>query len=534
MIGRLLRVAVPLLAVLGFAGAAQARPNAQVTPYIEVDQVVLADLKGASDVLTYTTLAAGVDASIAGRNAEGQVSYRYEHRFGWGRRAGDEDVHYGLARGRLTVADGLSLEAGGIATRARSDIRGAAPGYGDLDLNNVSNVYAFYAGPTLVTRTGDLDIAAAYRLGYTKVDPTDIALPAGQPRLDQYDHSLSHYATASVGMPARIFPLFGWRLSGLWQRETAGQLDQRFDDKAVKLDLTRPLGRTLALVGSVGYERIEISQRPPLRDANGTPMIDAKGRFVTDKSAPRQLAYETDGLIWDAGLSWRPSQRTMAEFRVGRRYGSTIYTGSLTHEIKQGIAVQVTAYDGLQSFGRQLTDGLVGLPTQFATFNNPLARTMGGCVYGTSAASNCLDDAFQSIATTQYRARGVTALLSINRGPWSGGVGIGYARRKYIAPEDSLFFSLDGVVDQSWFGQAQIGRRLSERSSVEASLYANRYESGIAFAPAVTSTGTTVSYYRLIGRRLSATASIGLFTSDQDGFASDVVASGLLGLRYSF
>ncbi|PZO91912.1 MAG: hypothetical protein DI623_01585 [Sphingomonas sanxanigenens] len=534
MIRRLLLIAATLLAVPGMAGVAEARSNAQITPYIEVDQVVLADLKGAGDVLTYTTLAAGVDASIAGRNAEGQVSYRYEHRFGWGRRAGDEGVHYGLARGRLTVTDGFSLEAGGIATRARSDIRGAANGYGDLNPDNVSNVYALYAGPAFARRIGDLDAAAAYRIGYTKVDPADIILPAGQPRLDQYDHSLSHYATASIGIPARIFPLFGWKLSGLWQREATGQLDQRFDDKAVRLDLTRPLGRTLALVGSAGYEKITISQRPALRDANGAPAFDAKGRFATDKSAARQLAYETDGLIWDAGLSWRPSQRTMAEFRVGRRYGSTIYTGSLTHEVKPGVAVQVTAYDGLQSFGRQLTDGLVGLPTQFATFSNPLARTMGGCIYGAKAAGTCLDDAFQSIATAQYRARGVTALLSVNRGPWSGGVGIGYARRKYLAPEDGLFFSLDGVVDQSWFGQAQIGRRLSERSSVEASLYANRYESGIAFAPAVTSTGTTVSYYRLIGRRLSATASIGLFTSDQDGFANDVVASGLIGLRYSF
>ena len=34
------------------------------------------------------------------------------------------------------------------------------------------------------------------------------------------------------------------------------------------------------------------------------------GRFVTNEAAPRQIAYETDGLIWDAGVLWRPSRRT--------------------------------------------------------------------------------------------------------------------------------------------------------------------------------------------------------------------------------
>jgi hypothetical protein len=530
MIRRILMLAAALIG----AGAAQARSDSRVAPYLEVDQVVTADLNGPGDVLTYTSLAAGVDATVSGRNAEGQISYRYEHRFGWGKRDGDDDVHSGLARGRLTLAPGLNLEAGGIASRARSDIRGAAPGFLQDNDNNIAQVYSAYVGPTLATHSGVFDVTAAYRFGYTKVDPGGTAfLAPGQPRLDQYDHSTSHYAAASIGMSPTNFPV-GWQLSGMWQRETTGQLDQRFDDRNVRLDLTRPITHSIALVGSIGYETIRISQRPPLRDEGGVPVVDGKGRFVTDKAAPRLLAYDSDGLIWDVGVSWRPSHRTSLEARAGRRYGSMIYTGSFNHQMNREVALSITAYDGPQSFSRQLNDGLSTLPTQFNIFNSPLTQNIDGCVYGTSQAGGCLDDVFQSISTSQYRARGVNAVLSINRGRWNGGVGVGYAQRRFIAPRDSLFFSLDGVKDQSWFGQAQIGRKLTETSSVEASVYANYYESGIALAPSVTSTGATAAYYRMFGHRLSATASLGIYTSDQDGFESDVVGSALLGMRYTF
>ena len=59
------------------------RPRLDVTPYIEVQQVAFADLDGGRDILTYTTLPAGVDAAISTRRAEGQVSLRYERVIGY-------------------------------------------------------------------------------------------------------------------------------------------------------------------------------------------------------------------------------------------------------------------------------------------------------------------------------------------------------------------------------------------------------------------------------------------------------------------
>src|SRR3546814_1470234 len=62
------------------------RPRRQidVSPYLEVGQVLTADLKNGGDVLTYTTVAAGIDAAIVTRRAELAATLRYERQFGWG------------------------------------------------------------------------------------------------------------------------------------------------------------------------------------------------------------------------------------------------------------------------------------------------------------------------------------------------------------------------------------------------------------------------------------------------------------------
>ncbi|HEX7852057.1 MAG TPA: hypothetical protein VF485_20160, partial [Sphingomonas sp.] len=97
-----------------------------VAPYIELSQVLTADVQS-GDVLTYSSVAAGVDASVETRRVSVNLSARYEHQFAWDKNSGDADVVTGLANAQVRVARGLSLDAGGIATRSRNDIRGAAP-----------------------------------------------------------------------------------------------------------------------------------------------------------------------------------------------------------------------------------------------------------------------------------------------------------------------------------------------------------------------------------------------------------------------
>lgn len=528
------RLFLSVLMLLGLAAPAVAE-RARISPYIEVQQVLDADFNNGGDVLTYSTVAAGVEGSISSRRVEASVSYRYERRIAYDDSLADENVHSGLARVRLAVApEVLSLEAGAIATRARTDIRGGAPLFLTGDNDNISQVYGFYAGPVLSTRIGPMFATASYQYGYVKVeDSFAIPLPADQPRLDLFDKAETHNLMGSIGMESGMLP-FGWTVSGGYAREDASQLDQRYEASYVRGDITLPISPTVALTAGVGYEDIEIGQRDPLLDAQGLPVTGPGGRFITDPNSPRRLAYDESGLIYDAGVIWRPNRRTTVQVRAGRRYGGTAITGSVDWQINRHSGLQVGIYDGVESFGRSLTRNLAALPTSFDMPRNPLSGGFSGCVFGANPGTGgCLDDTFQSISTSNFRSRGITALYSAEYGPWTYGIGAGYAQRKYLAPTGT-FFTVDGVKDESIMVQANAARQISAISGVDANVYANFFNSGIANAPDVTASGASLSYYHLFTPRLRGTASAGLFSYDQNGFDSLVSGQLVLGLRYQF
>ncbi len=520
------------------AGTAQAETRTSVRPYLEVQQVIDFDLGGNNNrgTNTYTSLAAGVQATVDTRNASATVDYRYEHRFGWGGDLGTQNIHTGLARGQVgLIPNMVTLEGGLLATRSRTDIRGPAPELLIGDQSNISQVYGLYVGPSLRTAIGDLNVGANYRFGFVKVEnSTRFDLPGGQPRLDTYDSSTSHTASASIGMSPGPLPI-GWLISGGYEREDVDQLDQRYEGKFVRADVTLPVSPTLALVGGVGYEKIESTQRAPLLDGNGLPVIDDRGRFVTDPDSPRLLAYDTDGLIYDGGVLWKPSRRTTLEARLGHRYGGTIFNGSFDWQIDADQGLRIGVYDQIDSFGRGLTRGISSLPTQFAVGRNPFGNAFTGCVFGTTPGTGgCLDNVFQSISTSNYRSRGVYALYSARRGPWNFGLGGGYSQRKFLAPRVATGFSINGLKDESWSVQGNVGRRLTVESGIDFAAYGDLYKSGIPGAGDVKSGGTTASYYHSFGNRISANAALGLYAFDADGFETDVSGSLLLGMRYAF
>src|SRR3546814_13146596 len=94
-----------------------------------------------------------------------------------------------------------------------------------------------------------------------------------------------------------LFPYTTLFRSAGYDREDASQLDQRYEAKYARADITVPVSANVALLGGVGYENIEIGQRSALLDVDGNPVIDNDGRFVTDKDSPRRLSYDQDGLI---------------------------------------------------------------------------------------------------------------------------------------------------------------------------------------------------------------------------------------------
>lgn len=502
-----------------------------VSPYLEVGQVLTADLKGDGDVLTYTTLSAGVDASIVTRRAELAGTVRYEYRIGESGGLGNSSSVSGLVRGRLEAARGFNLEAGALATRTRADGFGGDNSVFLGDGTNVAKLYSLYAGPTFARRIGGLDVGAGYRFGYTKVDVNNPA-PPGVSSQDIFDSSTNHVAWGSIGAKPGDLP-FGWQVSGGYEREDVSQLDQRYEGKFARADVTVPIGPTVALLGGVGYEDIEISQRDPVVDANGVPVRDANGRFITDKSKPRQLSFDTDGLIWDAGVMWQPNRRMALTAKVGRRYGDTIYTGSFTYRADHATSFQVGVYNGLSSFARGLSGGLASLPTQFDPTRNPVDGSINPCVFG-EQGGGCLANQLGNTTTAQFRNQGVQAVMSSRFGGWSYGVGAGYDRRRLLLPGLSAIADLNGVVDENYYLFLTAGRRLDRDSDISISGYASYYDNGSPGAGDVQSAGISASYSRRFWRGLTGTAAASLTAFDQDGFNSELIGSALVGMRYNF
>ena len=514
-------------------GISRERPRLDVTPYIEVQQVLFADLDGGRDILTYTTVSAGIDAAISTRRAEGQVSLRYERVIGYDSQVDSQDSVSGLARGSVAITRNLSVEAGALATRSSIDGRGPNRGSFQPFSDNVTQVYSVYAGPTFTAQAGELAVNAGYRVGYTKIsEESQSALPPGQQPLDIFDDSVSHAANVSVGMQPGTLP-FGWTASAGYNREYASQLDSRFEDLYGRLDVMMPVTQTLAVVGGVGYEKVKVSERDALRDVGGNPIVAPGGRLVTDPNSPRLLAYESDGLIWDAGVLWRPSRRTALELRYGHRYGSDTYTGSFTYTPNDRTGVNVSVYDSVSGFGGAINNALSDLPTSFNSNRNAVTGDLNSCVFA-AAGGFCLNNALRTASSATFRSRGVQASVSETNGPWSSGIAVGYDRRKFLASALGGQGQISGMIDENYYLSGYVGRQLDSRSSFDTNVYASLNDPGQTGAPDSYGFGANAAYNRNIWRGLQATAAVGIDTFTVEDFEEDVSASALLGLRYSF
>lgn len=507
----------------------RAHAHAEIHPYLEVAQVLSADLGHGGDTLTYTSVAAGVDGSIETRRVSAAMSLRYERDIDWNHHVSDRDNISGVAVVSAQLVPGaLNFDAGALATRTGGD----GQVYGVTNRSSTIDVYSVYAGPTLSTHAGPLAVNAAYRLGYVAVDDHRAG---GQ--LDQdFDHAIAHSATASVGMSPGSLP-FGWTVGAGYAREnTGGRFRQRFEGYYVRGDVVVPVGPTLALTAGVGYENMQSSQRDFVRDVNGFPVIGPNGP-TPDPTAPRLLTYDLDGLMYDGGVIWRPSPRTELQVRAGHRYGGTTVVGSLDHRINATSGVHAEVFDTVETFGKGLNDDLSTLNASAANLNvvrDPLTGSLGGCVFGSAGANGvCLDRSLSSISGDTFRMRGASLTFSGERGLWTYGVGAGYAHRRYFRPAVPGFTGFASEDDgASVYGS--FGRRLSRTSQVDLSAYASWYGNDVPGDPNVTGVGATLSYSRtMLLERLRLLAALGIYHTDS-GATDSTVASALAGLRYTF
>lgn len=521
-------------AALAVAMPAQAQSSSDykrldVVPYIGVDQVVMGPLKGGGDVLTYTNVTAGVTAEVKNRRVEAVVDLQYSHSFGWSSQAVDQDVLSGVGHANFTVAPGLSLQSGGLATRVRTDGLSGASTQRDT---YTSQVWSGYVGPSYTTQLGDFNVNGSYRLGYARVDDSVNQNFADAQPNGSFADSWTHSLFGSVGFsPNTVLPGIGLTASAGYDREDASQLDQRFEDLWGRVDATVPLTPTLAAVGGVGYEKIEISQRSPALDTDGTPLI-RNGRYVTDKSSPRALIYDFDDIIWDAGVLWRPSRRTTLQARVGERYGGMTYQGSFLWQGRDS-SVAIIVFDGIDSFGRMITADVAALSgSSFDVARNPFTGDITGCAFSTTGGGQCFNDALSGITDANFRYRGVSAQYSLRRGPWGWGLGAGYSQRKFITPNGQTVL-IRGSRDENWYGNGSVSYMFNDRDSIDLVTYINYFDAS-GGRPDVLNYGAFTSYYKGLSRRLSASASLGLDGVQADDFETIISAMGQVGLRYAF
>ena len=527
------------------SGRHSRRERIRITPYIEANQIFSAQLSPRHEVLTWTAVAAGVDGHIKGRNSEASFSARYEHRFGWGK-SDNSDTISGLVRGSVAlVPQAVSFEAGGLATRTSIDVNGASlPG--GYDRSRATNLYSVYAGPSVKTHAGDVAVTGSYRIGYTQVGTSNNVVASGVPAGgDVFDHSTTHMADVHAGVsPGEVLPV-GIGVGAGFYQENIANLDQRVQDFHARADVTVPVSQSVAVVGGVGYEKVEISSRDAVRDANGVPLVGGNGRYVTDNSRPRQIAYESSGLIWDVGVIWRPSRRTAFEAHYGRRYGSETIYGSFGWRPTSRSAFNLSVYDNVAGFGGQVNRALVALPTDFEASRDPVTGDINGCVTpgaaqsGAAGASpvgggNCITGALGSVRSATFRARGVQGSYSLDLGRLGMGVAAGYDRRKFIAAPGTVLASANGVTDTNTWVSAWLNGRIDRNSSFGTYIYADWYHSEFAADGDGQAYGITASYSRSITQHLSANAALALQGITRERVDDIWNASAIVGVRYSF
>ena len=521
-----------------------AQRRVEVTPYIEAGQVLLQEISPGSDTVTYTQVGAGVDAAVNTRSTQGSASLRYEHQFGWDG-VSDRDNVTGVARVATQVVPGsVQFDAGALAAQSRVSSEGQLTLNGLDDRDLTSNVYTAYAGPTVRGRIGEADASANYRIGYTRVDSPDAVAfdDTGTARaIDVFDESVAQSAQANIGFqPGEYLPV-GLGVGAGYYQEDISNLDQRVRDMFVRGDVTVPVADALAVVAGVGYEKVEVSSRDAVRDMAGVPVLDADGSFIVDDSVPRTIAYETDGIIYDVGVVWRPSNRTALEAHVGRRYDSTTYYGSFAWAPNRNESVTVGVYDAVSGFGGRLNSAVANLPTDFEATRNVITGDMTGCLGAepdgrASTTQACIPGAFGSIRSAVFRNRGVAMNYARKVGrTTSAGLGAGYDRRTFFAAPGTVLEAAADAADENIWANAYLGGEIDRRSSFSTNLYANWLRSGFAQDGDAVNVGANAAYRRFLTRALVATAALGVDGVDADALPEDVwTTSAALGLRYQF
>ncbi len=113
-------------------------------------------------------------------------------------------------------------------------------------------------------------------------------------------------------------------------------------------DLTQETTVIKSFISNYGY-RVS-----PILDLNWSVGLES------NQSSDGNL-FDTEGLTWDIGFTYRPLQEMTISFTRGNRFGGTTYNGSIFYRLSSYITLQGSVSDTLDTVVRTFNEGLVGV-----------------------------------------------------------------------------------------------------------------------------------------------------------------------------
>lgn len=505
-----------------------------IHPYIEASQVLDSYWAPTQNQVTYTTAVVGAEMTVNGRNNQGVLSARYEQQYGWGTTNNSHGLA-GIANFSTAIfPNELRMDYGGYANRAYVSRNGATFANTPATYGNQAQILAGYFGPTVSAHMGDIGISGHYRLGWTDfgVNGKDTNFQP-LPGISVFNHSFNQDARLAMGVrPEQVLPI-GVSVIGGYATEDASQLSQQLASMYARGEVIIPITDDIAAVGGAGYEYIKVSSLDAKRDSHNNPILDQNGNYITDYSAPRQVALLVEDTIWDAGMEWRPSRRTNLEIHVGHRYGDLGGYGSFTYLPTPRSSINVVVYDNIGGFGSDLGNTLSNMSSQFQSMRDAITGNISSCL-ATVHMGSCLGGVLGSANSAFARSNGVTAGYGIGFGGIETGFGFGWDRHRYIAGSNTVLANINGKADTYLWVDTYLGIRFNEKSQFQSTLNLYKYHSGLVANSDVTSFRLVSVYQYFASKHITMNASLAVNGALTQSQADSWSSSASAGVRYTF
>jgi hypothetical protein len=510
------RKAWPLFIVAALLCTTAVVAEVRFTPHLGLQEIL--NVASTDDDQVYAEVSAGFDATIKRHRVNARIAYDYGRRFA---EHGDVDTqsrHSLTARGTAEIIKGwLSVDAGAYAGLFNRDPRAGVSQSVNASNANLTQTFSGFVEPRFRREIGEIGVLdASFRLGAASAGGQSsstggagggIGLPGDQTPIDRTAHSVSQEARLTFSNQDN--GRFRWTAAAEATREDSQRLAQLYRTYRGAIEAQYRITRQFGLVVTGGYEDILNTEQAFLADATGRPIPDAAGDFQIDPLNPRRVVFARSGLTYEAGFIWTPSRRNSLRLRYGKSDGGNNLNGEAQFKLNSRLGLTATLQQGIESFGRLLTQDIAGIPTSFI-INDRQAAGLGDCVIGVDPSTGrCIANATQAISSAQFRNQSAQLIVAGSKHRVSYSLTAIYNRRRFFDPQQLqtptgplVDPTLAQRTDQSLSLNGNIRRRIGRDSTISLTAFAQRYQFALAGSRDDNYFGGTIAYSKRLGRQL--------------------------------